>query len=752
MTVARRISQPLANSLANALTVALPDTGFAHNKVMTIPTAQQAGSVTGGVYPILLGDLDGLSTHGRDLVIKQNGSVIPHCRIERRHIALLDGAWIFYGSPSVIYDPDAGVSGQIYVGVVTSDGYRNIAAYDIDDGEYTLYQFSSEDIQIDDHNQPSFCINGDGKLVVAYTEHAGDLKTKVANTAHDLSGGFAATVEPASGNGSYCNLFYLASLDKLFLWTRTSVDSSWYLTTSTDGGASWATCASSIKTDTVNNYSVFWSNDDDVVWVAFNECKPNGTEPYNRAIYCVQYDGTNFKEPDGTTIGTAIPNRAAITGDSVLFAQTADVIKRSVIDIMAGADGHPRVLYYVYPDADEATNHELWHARWTGSAWVHSQVCDEGPSWVPSPSESYAGAAQFCRADINELATCVSTGVGKKEVQIWRTTDNGATWAKSVDVTVNSIEHNTRPRYAHGMTSGLKSTAKTPHLFWMGNGNYPAFTSFKHAIKAYPADYAYGALIKVDTTGSADIDLQVQWGSAVSNGEEDTDLLSDLGLEFANFGVMRLNDSHVSANMVDYGAEGFTKDWRFPRLIHVEDGDTWPMWRKSIGTVDTLRFTPSYHGETEVSSVHVGKRISTGAVQHLISNNVASPLALVIMRLDSTNKLQWLVYQTSAFASLTADAGIGTDLELLAAVFDAGTVQAVRQGETEKTSTPSAATINAAGSTATAAVNTKDNVAASTPYSGPCFICMNGRVVLSKAYTDTLSRAAKTPSSFCVES
>lgn len=724
-------------------------TAFADAKLLTIPIAQQAGAVSGGVYPILLGDLPGIAVHGRDLVIKDSGgAVIPHCRLERRHIAALDGAWIFYGAPYVIFDPDASTEGEIYLGVVTTAGHRNLVAYNVATGAYTLYQFSSENLQNDDHNQPALAINGDGKLVVAYTEHSGTMKVRVANNAHDLSGGFTSTVNPANGAGSYATLFYLSSTDTLYLWHRRTSDSSWDMSTSTDGGATWSTFSQAIKTNTVNNYNVFWSNDVDVVWMAGNECKPNGTEPYNRAIYCYQFDGTNYLRPDGTTIGTTIPNRSAITGSSILFSQTADVIKRSVIDIMAGADGNPRILYYVYPGGDEATNHELWHARWTGTEWLHHKVVDEGPAWVGTPSESYPGAAQFCRCDINEISTCVATSTGKKEVQIFRTTDNGASWTKSVDVTVDSIEHNTRPRYPHGMTTTLRNKAKTPHLFWMGNGTYPSFTSFKHCIKAYPADYAYGALIKVDLPGDEDVELTLEWGKSGYNGDETLELFNDLGMEFVNIGAMRFNDSHDSTNMVKYSASAWTRLWDFPRFINLVD-DVWPSWRKNGTTAETLRFSPVLHGENIVSTLCTVRRTGTsGFNQHLVGNNVASPLAIAFIRMNSSNQLQSLVYQTSAFNTRTATVAVGTDWIVLAGVFQRNITNAIRYGETEQTQAASDQSINAAGSTGQGVVGQLRQNDGATNFSGPFFITMQGRAALTKAYTDSLQRAISNPAAF----
>jgi hypothetical protein len=753
----RPVTRPTARSITRRLTEKPVGGGapvvWSDSKTLTIPIAQQAGAVSDGVYPILLGTMTGQRTDGRDMIIQDAaGRTVPHCRIEKRHIAKLDGAWIFYGSPTVLFNPNAGAEGTIYIGTCTQAGYRYVTALDVATGEYTDTLIDSTYLQADDHNQPAFCLSSTGKLITAYCEHAGPVKVKVAVNNNSLAGGFGSQILFAAPyQASYTNLFRLSAPNEIYLWTRELDSAEWYLSKSTNDGTSWSAPAVSIQSGQRANYAVFWGNDVDRIWIAMNSTQPNdtGNGLINRGIYCFYFTGTNYISPAGTTIGTSVTSAGSLPADAVLFTQDSSAIKRSVVDVIAGADGHPRMLYYVYPGGDEEANHELWHARWTGSAWVHHKVVDEGPSWATGISVSYPGAAQFDRSNINKLATC-KTVSGKKEVQIYQTSDNGATWSKIVDVTAKSIHHNTRPKYPHGMTTTLANKAKSPHLFWMGNGEYVSLNYYKHAIKAYPADYTYGALVKVDLPGNADVPLTVRWGNPTNNGRESLNLFGDLGMEFANVGLMRFNDSHVPASMVAYGATGFAKQWNHARLIKI-DNTSWPSWLRSSATdLETLQFSPSYHGENQVSSLFVGKRVATGVQQHLIANN-DTPLAIVIMRLNASNQLEYLIYQTSSFKTLIADAGIGTDWEMLAAVFSRNATIEVRQGETGKTSATTDQSINAFGSTANAAVNmARPALGASGTFTGPCFMALNGRAVLSKAYTDTLSRAVKTPNSFAV--
>jgi hypothetical protein len=76
------------------------------------------------------------------------------------------------------------------------------------------------------------------------------------------------------------------------------------------------------------------------------------------------------------------------------------------------------------------------HARWTGSEWVVSEIGASGARLYSS--EIWSNGALSFDPDTTDIITR-SVQVGSAwEWQDWRTSDNGATWAKFADLTSGS--------------------------------------------------------------------------------------------------------------------------------------------------------------------------------------------------------------------------------------------------------------------------------------------------------------------------
>lgn len=749
MSMVRPICSPLIRSSGPLL-----------SKTLTIPASVQAGSVSGGVYPIQLGALPGRRRDGRDVIIKNTSNqVLPHAFIAKNHIAAVDGIYSFYGGPSAIYSSSAGTSGRMFVAYTTGlSGLRYVSEYDIATKKYTRTQVHAAGAPtVDDHNHPGLALNNDGKLVCAATGHNGTVNIKVSTNVGD-STAWGGAVTPTDGTDtSYCWLFNLASVGAngtLCCFTRKDglpTYKDWWLSTSTDQGATWSAFTQVLSTDTVNNYTQMWSDDDSLIWIAMNETAPNGAEPYNRAIYCVQFDGTNFKDTDGTTIGAAITQTADLGASSVIHAQDSETVRRSVVDIMADGQGYPRILYMRYPGADE-TDHRVCHARWNGSAWIDSvDVINEGTNWVTSPSESYPGVARFNRADIAELATCVDVA-GIREVQLFRTPDNGVSWRKTEDVTKASSKDNFRPVYAHGMTASVMQLDSVPYLFFCGNGVYDSFTSFGHMIKAFPHNPCYAAWVKVDIDGATDVGIRVFWGGADINSETIGTLFDDLGMETVVTALPRFNDDrdgiqgyNSSAPVVLYG--------RADQDCNFDESGAWARYVVTAASDDRIYHETNYRNATAVSVVFYGQTTTTGQ-QHFVSNNVAAG-PNIIMRTDASNNPQGLVYQTSGYSTVTSAGALSTSTDyLLTFVFDksdAGQRIKIRTNTTEETSTANDQNVNnSADSAASAFCSSKGEASGTAQLTGSIIVGMAGTAALSKAYTDTLHAALNSPSTFSV--
>jgi hypothetical protein len=101
-------------------------------------------------------------------------------------------------------------------------------------------------------------------------------------------------------------------------------------------------------------------------------------------------------------------------------------VKRWVSDVEVGADGHPRILWMKYPN-NNGTAIEYWHSRWTGSAWTAHKIADDGGG-LYAGEQYYHGGLRFHRGDVTRVYLSAPIS-GVRQIQEWRTSDAGATWA-----------------------------------------------------------------------------------------------------------------------------------------------------------------------------------------------------------------------------------------------------------------------------------------------------------------------------------
>jgi hypothetical protein len=134
------------------------------------------------------------------------------------------------------------------------------------------------------------------------------------------------------------------------------------------------------------------------------------------------------------------------------------------------------------------------------------------------------------------------------------------------------------------------------------------------------------------------------------------------------------------------------------------------------------------------------------------NNEGLSPI--VNLRKESTNAPSFRVYQ-SATSAITSGSTITTGDNLLVGVFNrtlaAGSRLELRINETTASASALDENINNDLATPAGAVGQRGGTIQGTGLTGNFAMAISGTIALSKTYTDMLSRALSTPSSFAVE-
>ncbi|OPZ17483.1 MAG: hypothetical protein BWZ10_01196 [candidate division BRC1 bacterium ADurb.BinA364] len=406
-----------------------------------------------------------------------------------------DGAWCWFSDPRAVFH--SGERQRVYAGWVDSRGSVMAGALDLASGRIETFVLH-EQLQKDDHCNPSLMALPDGRLMAFYSKHGGGpdqpILARAMESPEDMaSWGTERQLRlnenpeyPAEHSRSYCytNPLFLsgeAENGNLYLFWR-GIANKRCMSLSPDLGLTWS--PGRILAFAQGTYAgqrpylKAASNLRDQIHLAFTDGHPRN-EPTNSIYYARWRDGA-FYRADGEKIAAfdALPfePRAA---DVVYDARQTNV-RAWVWDVAEDEDGRPVIAYTRLPAEND---HRCHYARWNGERWLDREIVAAG-GWFPQTPEGKKEREPHYSGGIaldpdNPSVVYLSRPInGVFEIERWETGDLGATW-KTEAVTVGSRNDNVRPfaiRYA-------QSNARGPRALWMNNERYAHFTDYKTTIR-----------------------------------------------------------------------------------------------------------------------------------------------------------------------------------------------------------------------------------------------------------------------------
>ena len=374
-----------------------------------------------------------------------------------------DGCWTWFNDARAIY-----ADGSTYIGWINASGDVGVTKFDHESESASSFTLKAN-LEIDDHDNPALYMRADSKLLAAYSKHSGDSVTRVrvASTAGSVAAWGTEQSLTNSESVCYANLNKLSSIGKLDCEFRSGIGAErprkrW---ASTDDGSTWGAASTWISQAGQRPYTKSCSNGVDRIDFIVTTGHPNESASSVYHAY-MQLDAgvEKFYKSDGTLIGTSM---GPSDGTTVYDGSTVD---GWVWDITYGADGHPRVLFARYPTTSD---HRYMFARWTGSAWTTPVEIVAGGTYLYAAEANYSAGMCFDGNDPTRVYVSAQVS-GQWEIQEWRTTDNGATWAKHRDITSGSAVKNCRPWSPRG------HDGKIAVLWW--RGTYTSYTNYSTAI------------------------------------------------------------------------------------------------------------------------------------------------------------------------------------------------------------------------------------------------------------------------------
>ena len=177
---------------------------------------------------------------------------------------------------------------------------------------------------------------------------------------------------------------------------------------------------------------------------------PGGNVNKRTNLYYVQTTdaGHTWTTADSAPVTTPLSNEK---NPALLIDYRSQGLNVYIHDLNFDAAGHPVILYLTAKSAEPgpAGDPRTWRiTRWTGSAWITSDVCTSDHDY--DTGSLYITENQWTIIGPTEPGP-QKWGTGG-EIAMWSSTDSGATWRKSKDVTHNSRFNHSyarRPLNAH---------------------------------------------------------------------------------------------------------------------------------------------------------------------------------------------------------------------------------------------------------------------------------------------------------------
>ncbi|MEQ8240337.1 MAG: glycoside hydrolase family 88 protein [Cyclobacteriaceae bacterium] len=397
-----------------------------------------------------------------------------------------NGAWCWFSDPRAVYHE--GQFRRTYSGWVDNYGDIHVGYYDHDTKEITS-KVIYDNLEIDDHDNPSLLFDEDGKLLVFFNTHTMGpqplylAKAKLPESIEEWEPTKELLLNDPAFKGkmsftqTYTNPIKLSSEDgRIYLFWR-GVDGKPSYSTSDDNGETWSVGKVFFKPDPIYSfrrpYTKIYSDGVDKIHFTVTDGHPR-KENENSIYYFYLKEGVFYKA-DGSKI-------KALGNDPITPAETDLVYDASIgkskswnWDIAQFDDGKPVIAYAKFPND---SSHIYARAYWDGSKWVNQDLINSG-GWFPQTPEgveelepNYSGGLNIDHEDPNIMYLSVKREQFF-EIEKWTTKNSGKSW-KVEELTKDSKKDNIRPFAVRNAKAGNQL-----QVMWMQNSIYHHF-GIKH--------------------------------------------------------------------------------------------------------------------------------------------------------------------------------------------------------------------------------------------------------------------------------
>ncbi|MCD8284838.1 MAG: BNR-4 repeat-containing protein [Prevotellaceae bacterium] len=404
-----------------------------------------------------------------------------------------EGAWCWFADPRALhYENEEGTINASWLGYIDVHGSIKATQMDWVSGRQTDVLVRAY-FQPDDHDNPTFLVLPDERVLVIYSRHTDEAAFyyRVSKTPGDITTLGEEKKIVTANNTTYPSPFILSDDPTHFYLCWRGIN--WHPTIgrltipdeNDDVQFDWGPYQT-VQSTGARPYAKYVSNGKDKIYVTYTTGHPDNEQP--NWLYCnvininASQDGTckpTLEDLKGTKLSTIADGAFNVSKASSYQSSYPNTIvdaPSSVRDwvwqIALDDEEHPRIA--MVRISSDKSQHEYYYARWTGSAWQLTDVCDGGAKFHSSNTEyCYSGGMTLDQQAPSELY--VSKPVdGVYEIWHYSLSDDGTVSAGEA-ITENSEKNNVRPFIVSGSQgSPLRfGWMNGDYYYWMVNKSYP---------------------------------------------------------------------------------------------------------------------------------------------------------------------------------------------------------------------------------------------------------------------------------------
>ncbi|WP_046755765.1 BNR-4 repeat-containing protein [Kordia jejudonensis] len=389
-----------------------------------------------------------------------------------------NGVWSWFSDPRAVYYE--GKYKRTYAGWIDNYGDVHIGFYD-HDTKKVASTVIYDNLEIDDHDNPSILFDDDGRLLVFFNTHLQDdrpLFMRTSTNPEDIRDWspikelYLNDTEKYRNSTinrhTYTNPVRLSKENgKLYIFWR-GIDLKPSYSVSTDNGKTWSKGTILFipdETETLKSpYTKVYSDGNSKIHFTFTDGHP--TKEKKNGLYYMYYENGAFYKANGTKIKTI--SQLPILQEELDVIFESDTVKSWNWDIAEDANGSPIVTYVKFPKKDQ---HVYSYATFATNEWK-SYDLTEVNGWFPEtrpniaePEPHYAGGIVIDHENPNTVYLSVKRN-GIFEIEQWTSQNKGKSWNVK-EITKNSTKNNVRPVAVRGAQQG-----NPLQVLWLQNTKY----------------------------------------------------------------------------------------------------------------------------------------------------------------------------------------------------------------------------------------------------------------------------------------